>query len=53
MKPCASAETSVISYLTAKPSRHLILAAHQEATRDWWQNQRSGFELFYSEAVVN
>jgi hypothetical protein len=27
------------------------MAAHQEVTREWWQNQRSAFELFYSEAV--
>ena len=44
-------ETSVISYLAARPSRDLIMAAHQEVTREWWQNQRSAFDLFYSEAV--
>jgi PIN domain len=44
-------ETSVISYLTARPSRDLIMAAHQEVTREWWQNQRHAFSLFYSEAV--
>jgi hypothetical protein len=46
-------ETSVISYLTARPSRDLIMVAHQEVTRDWWQNQRMAFALFYSEAVRN
>jgi hypothetical protein len=51
MKPRVYVETSVISYLTARPSRDLIMAAHQEVTREWWQNQRLGFELFYSEAV--
>jgi predicted nucleic acid-binding protein len=44
-------ETSVISYLTARPSRDLIMAAHQEVTREWWQSQRHAFALFYSEAV--
>ncbi len=53
MKPRVYVETSVISYLTARPSRDLIMAAHQEVTREWWQNQRSAFDLFYSEAVRN
>jgi len=30
-------ETSVISYLTARPSRDLLIAARQEATREWWE----------------
>ena len=51
MKPRVYVETSVISYLTARPSRDLVMAAHQEVTREWWQNQRAAFELFFSEAV--
>jgi predicted nucleic acid-binding protein len=51
MKPRVYIETSVISYLTAKPSRDLVTAAHQEVTHEWWQNRRLAFELFYSEAV--
>ena len=46
MKPCVYVETSVISYLTARPSRDLVMAAHQEVTREWWQNQRHAFKLF-------
>jgi PIN domain len=53
MYPRVYVETSVISYLTARPSRDLIMAAHQEVTREWWQNQRMAFALFYSEAVRN
>ena len=53
MKPCVYVETSVISYLTARPSRDLVMTAHQEVTREWWQDQRQAFELFYSEAVRN
>lgn len=53
MKPRVYVETSVISYLTARPSRDLVMAAHQEVTREWWQNQRGAFELYYSEAVRN
>jgi predicted nucleic acid-binding protein len=51
MKPRVYVETSVISYLTARPSRDLVMAAHQEVTHEWWQNRRVAFELFYSEAV--
>ena len=49
--PKVYVETSVISYLTSKPSRDLIVAAHQQVTRDWW-SRRKRFELFVSEAVV-
>jgi predicted nucleic acid-binding protein len=49
--PKVYVETSVISYLTAKPSRDLIVAAHQQVTREWW-SRRKRFELFVSEAVV-
>jgi hypothetical protein len=53
MKPRVYVETSVISYLVARPSRDLIIAAHQEVTREWWQNQRGAFELFCSDAVLS
>ena len=49
--PKVYVETSVISYLTAKPSRDLIVAAHQQVTRDWWSH-RKRFELFVSDAVL-
>lgn len=45
-------ETTIISYLTAWRSPTLIMAAHQEATREWWDNERHWFDLFVSEAVV-
>ena len=45
-------ETSVISYLTARPSRDLIVAAHQELTFEWWTQHRSRFNLFVSELVL-
>ena len=32
MKPRAYIETSVISYLTARPNLDLIVAAHQQVT---------------------
>jgi predicted nucleic acid-binding protein len=45
-------ETSVISYLTARPSRDVIAFAHQELTREWWQSAVSEFELYASRLVV-
>lgn len=45
-------ETSVISYLTARPSRDLIVAGQQELTRSWWDSGARHFELCYSEVVV-
>lgn len=51
MTPRVYVETSVISYLTARPSRDLVMAAHQEVTHEWWHNRRAAFALFYSEAV--
>lgn len=51
MKPKIYVETSVISYVTARPSRDLVVAARQEITRDWWENHSSKFDLFVSELV--
>jgi predicted nucleic acid-binding protein len=45
-------ETTVVSYLTARPSRDLILRAHQQITRAWWRTRRSGFDLFVSPLVL-
>jgi hypothetical protein len=46
-------ETTIVSYLTARPSRDLILAAHQEVTRQWWEKRREDFEVFVSQLVVD
>src|SRR5262245_33047749 len=46
-------ETSIISYLTARLSHDLILAAHQQMTQRWWSERRDSFELFASQAVVD
>ena len=35
MKPSVYVETSIVSYLTARPSRDLVRAAHQEVTSEW------------------
>jgi hypothetical protein len=45
-------ETTIASYLTAKASRDLVIAAHQQITQEWWQTARDRFELYVSEAVL-
>ena len=53
MKPTAYVETSVISYLAARPSRDVVVAAYQEVTRDWWRIAPSRFHLVASALVVS
>jgi predicted nucleic acid-binding protein len=52
MKPKVYIETSVISYLTSRPTNQITAAAWRQATLDWWSFQRSRFDLFVSELVV-
>jgi|SRR5262245_25936136 len=51
MKARVYVETMIISYLAASPSRDLVVAAHQQITREWWEGG-SRFELFVSQAVI-
>ena len=51
MKRKIYVETSVISYLTARPSKTIIGAAHQQLTLAWWE-KRGQYELMVSEVVV-
>lgn len=47
-------ETSVVSYLTSKPSRDLIIAAHQQITTNWWEDVLfQNFKPCISEAVID
>ena len=45
-------ETTIPSYLVARPSRDLVTAAHQEITRLWWEKRRTDFALYVSEPVL-
>lgn len=45
-------ETSILGYLTARPSRDIVVAANIEITREWWDTRRSEFQLYSSQAVV-
>ena len=52
MKPRLYIETTIPSYLVARPSKQLRLAADQEATKEWWELHRHEYELFVSEIVL-
>lgn len=52
MKPRVYLETTIISYLTARPSRTVLGAAHQQVTIDWWETRRDEFDLVVSELVL-
>jgi predicted nucleic acid-binding protein len=52
MNPKVYIETSVVSYLTARPSRDLIVVAHQQLTQEWWDKRRPNFDLFISQLVI-
>ena len=52
MKKTVYIESSVISYLTARPSRDLVVAAYQQITKDWWGSELSKYHCFISDFVV-
>jgi len=52
VKPKVYLETTVISYLTARASRDIVVAAHQELTRQWWEQRRNGYHPLVSEVVL-
>ncbi len=45
-------ETSVISYLTARPSRDLSIAARQQSSLELWESQ-DRYELVVSDLVLS
>ena len=45
-------ETTFVSYLTARPSRDLIVAGHQQITHDWWNLRRGDYQLCVSQLVL-
>lgn len=51
MKRTVYVETSVVSYFTARPSRDVVVAGHQESTRDFWVRLSSDFQAYVSALV--
>ena len=46
-------ETTVVSYLTARPNRDVVIAGHQQVTHEWWENRRASYELCVSQLVLD
>ena len=46
-------ETTVVSYLVSRPGEELVVAAHQQLTREWWQRRRGLFACFISDVVLD
>jgi hypothetical protein len=46
-------ETTFVSYLVARPSRDLLVAAHQQVTQEWWANRRDEFTCYMSQTVID
>jgi hypothetical protein len=53
LKQSIYVESSVISYLTAKENRDLVIAARQKMTKNWWKGTANSGELFISTYVID
>lgn len=51
-KPTAYIETSVVSYLTSRPSRDIVVAGQQQVTQQWWDCARDRYVCVVSEVVL-
>jgi predicted nucleic acid-binding protein len=46
-------ETSIVSYLRRRPSSQVVLAARQLLTAQWWNDERTKYELVTSQYVID
>ena len=52
MKPRVYIETTIVSYLAARPSRDRIVSGRQALTEEWWRTRRPLFDVVASELVA-
>lgn len=45
-------ETTIFSYLVARPSREVVVAGHQQTTADWWARRRHEFVCVISDFLI-
>lgn len=53
MKPTIYIETTIVSYIAARPSRQPFLLGCQRMTRKWWREKRREYEFFTSPTVID
>ncbi len=51
MKPKLYLETTIASYLVARPSRDTVVRARQLSTDAWWKARLKDFDIFVSDVV--
>ena len=51
--PTLYMETSIVSYLRQQASPQVVAAARQLLTRQWWDEERSNYELVTSQYVLD
>jgi predicted nucleic acid-binding protein len=51
MPASAYIESSIISYLTSRPSRYVVKAGRQAITSDWWLKSKNQYEIYISVLV--
>jgi predicted nucleic acid-binding protein len=52
MAPKVYIETTIPSYLTSRPNRDIVIAGHQQSTREWWDTERNEYDLYVSQLVI-
>ena len=53
MKPTVYIETTVVSYMTSRPTRDLLVAAHHQVTREWWKTALPKLDAYVSAVVLD
>ncbi|OHB73986.1 MAG: hypothetical protein A2Z25_05675 [Planctomycetes bacterium RBG_16_55_9] len=52
MKPSLYIETTVPSYYVSRDSRDVVVLAHQQITRVWWETRLADFRSYVSPVVL-
>jgi len=52
MKPTGYIETSIVSYLVARPSLDILVAGHQQITQEWWETIQPQMNCLISPFVI-
>ncbi len=46
-------ESTIVGYLTMRPSKQVVVAARQEITKQWWAARQFDFRLVTSQVVLD